>query len=172
LSSWQLFYCSVFGFEASEQFDIADPSGLIQSQVVETTDRSIRIALNASQRDSTSAMRFVSRYYGGGTQQLAFVTDDIVATLCKLETNGLELLPIPQNYYDDLEARFGLKPEMLETLRRHNILYDQAGHGEFFHAYTRTFADRFFFEIVQRRNYDEFGLVNAPIRLAAQARLI
>jgi 4-hydroxyphenylpyruvate dioxygenase len=172
LSSWQLFYCSVFGFEASEQFDIADPSGLIQSQVVETTDRSIRIALNASQSDSTSAMRFVSRYYGGGTQQLAFATDDIVATLCKLEANGLELLPIPQNYYDDLEARFGLEPEMLETLRRHNILYDQSGHGEFFHAYTRTFADRFFFEIVQRRNYDEFGLVNAPIRLAAQARLI
>lgn len=171
LSSWQLFYCSVFGFEASEQFDIADPSGLIQSQVVETTDRSIRIALNASQSQSTTAMRFVSRYYGGGTQQVAFATDDLVATLRKLEARGLELLPIPQNYYDDLEARFGLDPGQLETLRRYNILYDQTDAGEFFHAYTRTFSDRFFFEIVQRRGYDEFGVVNAPIRLAAQARL-
>ena len=41
--------------------------------------------------------------------------------------------------------------------------------GEFFHAYTRTFDGRFFFEIVQRRNYDGFGAVNASVRLAAQA---
>ena len=42
--------------------------------------------------------------------------------------------------------------------------------GEFFQIYTRTFEDRFFFEIVQRRAYGGFGAGNAPIRLAAQAR--
>ena len=42
--------------------------------------------------------------------------------------------------------------------------------GEFFHIYTQTFEDRFFFEIVQRNNYDLFGAANTPARLAAQAR--
>ena len=41
--------------------------------------------------------------------------------------------------------------------------------GEFFHAYTKAFDGRFFFEIVQRRNYEGFGAVNASVRLAAQA---
>jgi len=41
--------------------------------------------------------------------------------------------------------------------------------GEFFHAYTRSFDGRFFFEFVERRGYDGFGAVNAAVRLAAQA---
>ena len=39
------------------------------------------------------------------------------------------------------------------------------------HIYTQTFQDRFFFEIVQRNNYDLFGAANTPVRLAAQARV-
>jgi 4-hydroxyphenylpyruvate dioxygenase len=31
------------------------------------------------------------------------------------------------------------------------------------------FDQRFFFEVVQRRNYDLFGAANTPVRLAAQA---
>jgi 4-hydroxyphenylpyruvate dioxygenase len=171
LTSWLVFYRAVFGFDASEQFDIVDPSGLIQSQVVEDPAKRIRIALNASQTQTTAA-RFVSRYYGGGVQQLAFATDDIVATLKKITDSGVPLLTIPENYYDDLEARFGLDVELLDTLRQYHILYDQdAQGGEFFHAYTQTFAERFYFEIVERRGYLEFGAVNAPIRIAAQTRL-
>ena len=50
-----------------------------------------------------------------------------------------------------------------------SILYDRSATGEFFHAYTHAFDGRFFFEIVQRRDYDGFGAVNASVRLAAQA---
>jgi 4-hydroxyphenylpyruvate dioxygenase len=57
----------------------------------------------------------------------------------------------------------------IDGMRNLGILYDRAGGGEFFHAYTRAFDGRFFFEIVQRRNYDGFGAVNASVRLAAQA---
>jgi len=172
LPSWVLFYRSLFGFDAAPELEIADPNGLIQSQVVEAPNRKIRIALNASQSQGTAAGRFLSEFFGGGVQQIAFATDDIVATVAQLEANGLPLLPIPGNYYDDLEARFGLEPEFVEVLRRHNILYDRSeGGGAFLQVFTDTFADRFYFEIVERRNYDHFGAANAPIRLAAQARL-
>ena len=33
-----------------------------------------------------------------------------------------------------------------------------------------SFADRFFFEIVQRRGYDAYGALNAPARMASQAQ--
>ena len=43
--------------------------------------------------------------------------------------------------------------------------------GEYLHAYTESFADRFFFEIVQRvGGYDAYGALNAPARMAAQAQ--
>jgi 4-hydroxyphenylpyruvate dioxygenase len=59
----------------------------------------------------------------------------------------------------------------LEVLRGNDILYDRDEHGEYLQAYTTAFKDLFFFEIVQRRAYKGMGAVNAPIRLAAQARL-
>ena len=65
-----------------------------------------------------------------------------------------------------------LSPEWIAELRAHNILYDRDGNAEYLQAYTRTFEDRFFFEIVERRGgYRGFGAANAPIRLAAQTRL-
>jgi 4-hydroxyphenylpyruvate dioxygenase len=33
-----------------------------------------------------------------------------------------------------------------------------------------VFEERFFFELVERRNYQSFGAASAAIRLAAQAR--
>ena len=59
--------------------------------------------------------------------------------------------------------------ETIDELRQLSILYDRSATGEFFHAYTHAFDGRFFFEIVQRRDYDGFGAVNASVRLAAQA---
>jgi 4-hydroxyphenylpyruvate dioxygenase len=81
------------------------------------------------------------------------------------------MLPIPENYYDDLEARTELSAERIATLRAHNILYDRDDGGEYLQAYTTNFDGLFFIEIVERRGYRGFGAVNAPIRLAAQARL-
>jgi 4-hydroxyphenylpyruvate dioxygenase len=119
----------------------------------------------------TQSSRFLSELFGSGVQHIAFATEDLVETVRRLERNGVRLLPIPENYYDDLEARFDLAPETLERLRRLNILYDEDDHGRYFQVYTRVFAERFFFEVVERESYDGFGAPNAPIRLAAQTRL-
>jgi ankyrin repeat protein len=86
------------------------------------------------------------------------------------DNNGLTPLAIPDNYYNDIDVRFGLDAAMVAELRDHDVLYDRDGDGEYFQIYTPTFADRFFFEIVQRRAYQGFGAPNAPVRLAAQAR--
>ncbi|MBV9014807.1 MAG: 3-keto-5-aminohexanoate cleavage protein, partial [Alphaproteobacteria bacterium] len=60
----------------------------------------------------------------------------------------------------------------IERLRASNLLYDSDGAAEFTHCYTKTLPGGFFFEIVERRGgYRGYGAANAPIRLAAQARL-
>jgi 4-hydroxyphenylpyruvate dioxygenase len=105
-------------------------------------------------------------------QHIAFTTDDIFQTVARLQANSVALLPIPENYYDDLEAKTDLSADRISELRAHNILYDRAGATEYLQAYTQTFENRFFFEIVERHGYKGFGAANAPIRLAAQARLV
>jgi 4-hydroxyphenylpyruvate dioxygenase len=56
-------------------------------------------------------------------------------------------------------------------LRALDLLHDCDEAGGFVHAYTETFEDRFFFEIVQRiGDYQQYGAVSAAVRMAAQAQ--
>ena len=138
---------------------------------MQTADGAVRIPLNGSQSNRTLSGQFLSEFFGSGVQHIAFASADIFASAKSVRENGVKTLAVPENYYDDLESRFDLGPATMHGLRANNLLYDRDDQGEFFQLYTETFADRFFFEIVQRRNgYQGFGAANAPIRLAAQAR--
>src|SRR5437762_1827382 len=107
--------------------------------------------------------RSVSTFAGAGVHHIAFSTDDIFEAVARLQANGTQILRIPANYYDDLEARFEMNPGLMDKLRQHTVLYDRSGNGEFFQAYTETFKDRFFCEIVQRvGDYALYGAANAP----------
>lgn len=169
--SWLLFYSSIFEMERTPGLDIADPAGLVRSQVVQTADGSVRIPLNGSQSHRTLSGRFLSEFFGSGVQHIAFSSADIFRSAAILRGNGVALLPIPDNYYEDLEARLGLAPDLIDRLRAASVLYDRDDAGEYLQLYTAPFADRFFFEVVERRaGYAGFGAANASIRLAAQSR--
>ena len=135
--SWLLFYTSLLDVQKTPQLDISDPGGIVRSQVVETGDGALRIALNASQSPRTQSSRFLNEYFGSGVQHIAFDTDDIVATAARMQANGVEMLRIPENYYDDLEARVDLPPERLQILKDNNILYDKDADGEYLQIYTQ-----------------------------------
>jgi len=169
--SWLLFYTSLLNVSKTAEQDVLDPGGLVKSQVVHSEDGRLRIVLNGSQSSRTQSSRFLLEAFGSGVQHIAFATDDLLATVKRLEANGVRLLPVPENYYDDLEAKSELSPELIDTLRDHNIFYDREGDAEYLQVYTLTIEDRFFFEIVERRGYQGYGAVNAPVRLAAQTRL-
>ncbi len=165
-----LFYKSVFGFEAEPAHELVDPYGLIQSRVLESRDRGIRLPLNTSASPRTATARSLAAYGGGGVHHIAIATGDIFATMTALRAAKVPLLDIPEVYYDGLPAQHDLPADLIDTMRAHGILYDRSGAGEFFHAYTRSFDGRFFFEVVERRGgYEGFGAVNASVRLAAQA---
>jgi 4-hydroxyphenylpyruvate dioxygenase len=168
LVSWVLYYRTILGLEPDERTDLPDPHGMIVSRATTNQDRTLRLALNASQAERTAAGRFMYRTAGAGAQHIAFGCRDIFAAAAALPT---ELkLPLPENYYEDLAARFDLDDEAITRMRDLSVMYDRLGAGEFFQVFTRS-INGLFFEIVERRDYDRYGEANAPARLAAQAAL-
>jgi 4-hydroxyphenylpyruvate dioxygenase len=168
--SWLLFYTGILDLRRLPQLEIADPAGLVQSQALTNGNQTLRVILNGSSATRTLSARFIDEFFGSGVQHVAFSCDDIFATVADMRARGAQFLEIPKNYYDDIEAKFDLDAATMTALRDNQILYDREGDAEFFQIYTHTFDERFFFEIVQRRNYDGFGAANAAVRLAAQTR--
>jgi 4-hydroxyphenylpyruvate dioxygenase len=151
--------------------ELADPHGAFFSRLLQSPDGALRIALNIGEGGATGATRFLDAFGGAGFQQIALSTRDIFSAVRSAAARGVAFLPIPDNYYDDLATRYDLTPDFLAQMRALGVLYDCVEGGEFLHIYTQTFDNRFFFEIVERRNYDRFGAANTPVRLAAQAML-
>ena len=168
--SWVLYYTCLFDVAKAVPSEIADPAGLMEVQAVASRDDSLRLVLNTSVAPQSLARRFLERHFGSGIQSVSLNTSDIFHAAEKIRASGLPVLEIPENYYPDIAARFGLGEELVDRLRENNILYDQDEHGEYFQLFTRAYDKRFFFEIVQRRDYQGYGLPNEGVRLAAQAR--
>ena len=116
--TWLLFYTSLLDLKKVPPQDVADPGGLVKSQVIEADDGNLRIILNASQSHRTQSSRFLAEVFGSGVQHIAFATDDILATVARLKPTGAARCRYPENYYDDLEAKFNLAPELLERSDR------------------------------------------------------
>jgi 4-hydroxyphenylpyruvate dioxygenase len=161
----------VLGFRTEAAVEIADPHGAFYSRSLRSANGAVRIPLNISDGGATGVTRFIDAFGGAGYQQIALSTDDIFGFVERARARGVAFLPIPDNYYDDLSARYELEPSLLSEMRRLGILYDRVKDGEFFQIYTQTFKNRFFFEIVQRKNYDLYGAANTPVRLSAQAQI-
>ncbi|RAS34534.1 bifunctional sugar phosphate isomerase/epimerase/4-hydroxyphenylpyruvate dioxygenase family protein [Paraburkholderia bryophila] len=172
LDTWVLFLRTALGFQAEPGVLVPDPYGLVRSRALRSGDGSVRIVLNASVDRHTAVAEALHTYHGSGLNHVAFSTADIFSAIAGFVADGLPVLRIPRNYYDDLEARYALPDETLDALRTHNVLYDRDERGgEFFHAYTEQLDQRFFLEIVERRGgYDGYGAANAAVRLAAQAQ--
>lgn len=148
-----LFYRAVLGLRPQESLEVADPYGLMRSRAM--AGGGTRVVVNIARVGTPPASR----------QHVALAVRDLRALARRLraEHPGL-LLPIPANYYDNLEARYGTDPEIREL----GLLYDKDERGEFLHLYTVT-AGRVFFELVQRiGGYDGYGAANAAVRLAVQ----
>jgi len=162
-----LFYTAAFGLHAESTTDVPSPQGLVQSRVIagpiaQDGDR-VRIPLNvappiiAEQGSAT-----------GLAQHVAFACDDVRALARDARARGLAVLRMPDNYYDDLAARFALEPALLAELRELDLAYDRDGDAEYLHLYTQT-VGQIFWEFVERRaGYAGYGASSAGIRLTAQ----
>ncbi|PZG15431.1 bifunctional sugar phosphate isomerase/epimerase/4-hydroxyphenylpyruvate dioxygenase family protein [Nonomuraea aridisoli] len=151
-----LFYRSVLGLRSQGSLEVPDPYGMLRSKAMAAPGGEVRMVINIAEVGAGDLPR----------QHVALACDDLLTVARRLRRDHPELLlPIPGNYYDDLEARHDVDPELREL----GVLYDRdESGGEFWHLYTVT-VGRVFVELVQRKGgYDGYGAANAPIRLAVQ----
>lgn len=171
MESWILSYRLLLGLKPEEQHALADPLGLVFSRAMSNHTRTIRMPLNISESAKTATSRSVQTFLGAGVHHLALKSNDIFQLARELKAKNAPVLPIPDNYYDDLSARFLLDNALIEDMKTLNILYDKDDKGEFYHIYGVPFEGRFFFEFVERKQgYDGYGAANAPMRMAALYR--
>ena len=105
---------------------------------------------------------FVDYYNGAGIQHVAMSTKDIIKTVKKLRSNGVEFLPTPQSYYDKLLNRVGDLKEDINLLSELGILVDSDENGYMLQIFTKPIQDRptLFYEIIQRKGSNSFGKGN------------
>ena len=161
-----LFYTALMALETVREDEFPSPIGLVRNQVMRSPNDAVRLLLSVAPEDGEQG-DFLNAAY---PEHIALATEDIVAVAQRAKKRGLEFLPVPENYFDDLQTRFDLDETFLAVLQENNLLYDRDEHGEFLHFYTRTLGT-LFFEVVERRGgFSGWGETNAPVRLAAQYR--
>lgn len=150
-----LFYRAVLALNVDDGEELASPDGLVRSRALEGGD--VRLALNVP---------LLPDHGPAELQHVAFAARDVKAAVRRARAAGVPMLTIPENYYDDLEARLGVDSSELRDL---GLLYDrEPGGGELLQAFTAT-RGRVFFELLERRGgYAGYGAANTPIRMAAQ----
>jgi 4-hydroxyphenylpyruvate dioxygenase len=76
-------------------------------------------------------------YHGPGVQHIAMATDNIIDTVGKLRSQGVEFLRVPNTYYWDLEERCGKIDEPIDQLANLGILVDGDDEGYMLQIFTK-----------------------------------
>ena len=161
------FYRDVFGFSRFVSFDDNDISteySALRSTVVANENKWIKFPINepAAGLKKSQIEEYVTFYKGAGVQHIAMECEDILVTIDRLRTMGVEFITVPSAYYQDLSSRVPGLQESLEELQRLNILVDSDDKGYMLQIFTRPLEDRptLFFEFIQRRGGESFGKGN------------
>ena len=167
MNQWCQFYAKVMGFAQIISFDDNDISTdftALMSKVMSNGNGRIKFPINepAEGKKKSQIEEYIQFYNGPGVQHIAVATDDIVTTVSAMRDRGVEILYVPDSYYDDLLERVGEIDEDVEVLKKHGILIDRDDEGYLLQLFTKPVVDRptMFFEIIQRKGAQSFGKGN------------
>jgi 4-hydroxyphenylpyruvate dioxygenase len=155
------------GFRLYQHFDDKDVStkySALMSKVMANGNEKIKLPINepAAGRKKSQIEEYLDFYRGPGVQHIAMSTNDILDTVSRLRSQGVEFLRVPAAYYDEVPKRVGAIAEPLERLAELGILVDRDDEGYMLQIFTRPVEDRptLFFEVIQRKGSRSFGKGN------------
>jgi len=164
MEAWVGFYERVFGMTEMARFTgaaIATEYSALMSKVVADGAGRVKFPINepAEGRRASQVDEYLSFYEGPGAQHIAVETRDIVATVAELRRRGVEFLPVPASYHDELPERVPAVAGRLDGLRENGILVDRDEEGHLLQIFTRPLGDRptIFFELIERHGARGFG---------------
>ena len=161
------FYEKIFGwhrFWSVDDKDVSTKYSSLRSIVMSNENEKVKMPINepANGLKKSQIQEYIDFYNGPGVQHIAMSTKDIISTVKKLKSNGVQFLPTPKSYYEDLSNRIDDIQEDLEAIAELGILVDSDEKGYMLQIFTKPIQDRptLFYEIIQRRGSNSFGKGN------------
>jgi len=167
MEEWVKFYEDVFGMVEMIHFSdeaISTEYSALMSKVVASGNGRIKFPINepAEGKRKSQIDEYLQFYEGAGAQHIAVATRDIVGTVAEMRRRGVEFLPIPDAYYDEVPDRVPEVADQLDDLHEQGILVDHDDEGYLLQIFTKPVGDRptVFFEVIERHGATGFGAGN------------
>ena len=164
MEEWVGYYERVFGMTEMIHFSdkaISTEYSALMSKVMTDGRGRLKFPINepAEGKRKSQIEEYLDFHNGPGVQHLALATQDIVRTVSELRERGIEFLPIPESYYEEVPGRVGEIEEDLSDLRRLGILVDRDDEGYLLQIFTKPIGDRptLFLEVIERHGSRGFG---------------
>jgi 4-hydroxyphenylpyruvate dioxygenase len=158
------------------KYELREGSGL-RSKVMWDPATGIKFANNEPYRPSfkhSQINQFNEEHRGDGVQHVALATPDIMRAVRELRARGVQFMPTPHSYYEQLPVRLqqlgvGSIKESIAELEELQILVDGHGPGAYLlqiflkdsaGLYAQPEAGPFFFELIERKGDQGFGAGN------------
>ena len=151
------FYKKVFGFTEVRYFDIRGVATGLTSYALRSPCGRFCIPINEGREDASQIEEYLREYRGPGVQHLAFLTNDIIASLEAMKKGTIETLDIDDDYYKTVFDRVPNVTEDPATLQRLQVLIDGDAEGYLLQIFTKNLLGPIFVEIIQRKNHQSFG---------------
>ena len=172
MNTWVKWYEEVMGFVNFLSFDdkqIHSEYSALMSKVMSNGNGRIKFPINepAKAKKKSQIEEYLDFYEGPGVQHIAIATDNIIETVKKLKSRGIDFLSAPpKEYYREIPKRLGSHMKMMKEdiseLQELAILVDADEEGYLLQIFTKPVEDRptLFFEIIQRMGARGFGAGN------------
>lgn len=175
LEHWIAFYKDVLGFHQSHHEMVWTKNSAMNSKVVEDASGKIKFPIQepAHNGGKSQVQEYLNFNHGAGAQHVAFLTDDAVAAVRAIRSNGVHFLRIPDTYYEVLEERVGhVDPAEKADLKDLGILMDSDEDGRLLQIFSEPVTSRptMFVEIIERQGAKGFGSGNIKALFEAVER--
>ena len=159
MKKWADFYKDVFGFTEIRYFDIKGVKSALISYALQSPCGKFCIPINEGKgKNNNQIDEYLAEYNGPGVQHLAFLTDDLISSLDKLDRHVIDTLHIVPSYYEEIFKRVPWVKENKEKIIAHQILVDsQAENSYLLQIFTNNLFGPIFIEMIQRVNDEGFG---------------
>lgn len=160
MNTWAEFYEKLFNFKEIRYFDITGQQTGLKSRAMTSPCGKIRIPINEPSDNKSQIQEYIDAYHGEGIQHIALTTGDIYQSIATLHANGIEMMDVPDSYYEMVDDRLPGHGEDLKRLQQQRILIDgdlENDNGLLLQIFTQTVIGPIFFEIIQRKGNQGFG---------------
>lgn len=151
------FYKSVFGFTEVRTFDIRGKKTGLTSYALRSPCGSFCIPINEGSEDKSQIEEYLREYRGPGVQHIAFLTQDLLASLQAMRGSSIATLDIDPDYYATVFDRVPHVTEDRALIRELQVLVDGDDEGYLLQIFTKNLLGPIFVEMIQRKNHLSFG---------------